>query len=400
MKRVIIVGASYAGLYATKKFINSKNIEVLVFDKNDFHYIQVESYGFVANKYDIFDVTINVKEYIQNLNRNIIFYKKEIQSFNSDKKEITTSNNEVYSYDYLIIATGSLTNFPLQVPNIQNYSKGIKTLEKASDVRQMFDSIVNKIITKQKDTKNEAFNIVIGGAGLSGVEIAAEMAVFLEKMQMINSTEYLKINIVLVDGMKTVLPNMDEKLISSTFKRLKELDIKMYLGSFIKDVDKSKIFLANEIVIDYDYFIFTGGVKGVTLNSNKTYEVNKLNQYVTDEYLHLKGEEDIFVVGDVAETVYNGKYLAPTAQLAIKAGEYVSTFIQDEIKNKPLNLYKIFNPKLRGTLISLGGEYAVALIFQRIFIKGYLAYLMKKLVTKNHKKSFYDFCHNFVIFFK
>ena len=139
---------------------------------------------------------------------------------------------------------------------------------------------------------------------------------------------------------------------------------------------------------DYDYFVFTGGIKGFTLHADKTYEVNKLNQYITDDYLHLKGEQDIFVVGDVAQVIYKDEYLAPTAQLAIKAGEYVGTFIQNDIANKPRNIFNIFVPKLNGTLISLGGSYAVALVFNKFFIKGILAHLLKKFVTRTHKRKF------------
>lgn len=388
MKKVIIVGASYAGLYAAKKFIKNKEIEVLLFDKSDYHYIQVESYGFVATKYDIADVTINVNEYIKNLESNISFQKKEIQSFDSKTKKVITSNNEEYSYDYLIIATGSITNFPVHVPNIQNYSRGIKTLQKASDVKQTFDSIMNEVIWKQKNIKNKSYNVVIGGAGLSGVEIAAEMSAMLKKDFDSSPNDYSKINIILVDGMKTVLPNMDDRLVMSTQKRLKELGVEIHLGSFIKDVDEKKIYLANDVVVDYDYFIFTGGIKGCTLISDKTYEVNKLNQYLSDDYLHLKGEDDIFVIGDVSQVIHNDEYLAPTAQLAIKAGEYVSDFIQDEIRDKPQNIFNTFNPKLNGTLISLGGRYAVALVFNTFFIRGFCAHLLKKFVTRSHKRKF------------
>lgn len=388
MKKVIIIGASYAGLYAAKRFENNKDIEVLLFDKNDYHYVQVESYGFVATQYAISDVTINIAKYIKNLNTNITFYKNEINSFNSNQRKITTSDNVEYSYDYLIIATGALTNFPIQVPNIQKYSMGIKTMKEASAIKEKFDSIVNEVLWKHKKTKNKTYNIVIGGAGLSGVEVAAEMASFIQKDYSFVNMGHSKINIILIDGMKTVLPDMDERLISSTKERLIELNIQIHLGSFIKDVDEEKIYLNNNTIIDYDYFIFTGGIKGHTLNSDKVHEVNKLNQYITDEYLHLKGEDNIFVVGDVSEVIYKEQYIAPTAQLAIKAGEYVANFIQDDIQNKSQNLSNRFKPKLNGTLISLGGNYAVALLFNKFFVKGYCSHLIKKFVTSIHKRKF------------
>lgn len=385
MKRVIIIGASYAGLYSIKELSKNKDIEILLFDKKDYHYIQVESYGFVATKYSISDVTISVSKYIEDINSNIKFYKEEIISFDSNIKEVVSSNNIKYRYDDLIIATGSLTNFPPQVPNIQKYSKGIKTLQKASNVKQSFDSIINSVVLKEKSSKNIPYNIVIGGAGLSGVEVAAEMAALIkEKISIINN-DASNINIYIIDGMKTVLPNMDERLIHACEKRLENLNIKTYLGSFIKDVDEKTIYLSNEISLNYDCFVFTGGIKGVTLNSDKFYEVNKLNQYIVNDYLQLKGEKNIFVIGDAAQVIYNEKYMAPTAQLAIQAGTYVAKFIKNELSYK---YNEVFSPKSNGVLISLGGSYAIGLVFNKLFIKGYFAHILKHFVTYMHRAKF------------
>ena len=375
MKRVIIVGASYAGLYAVKKFSECKNIEVVLFDKNEYHYIQVESYSFVATSQNIDDVTININQYIKSLNKNIKFYNEKIDHFDSELNEVITDNNIKYSYDYLIIATGSLTNFPIQVPNIRKYSTGIKTLQSAIKVEQLFNSLIKE--------KNNEFNIVIGGAGLSGVEIATEMAAIIKDR--FSSMENNNINIIIVDGMKTVLPNMDSRLVKACEKRLNELDVKIYLGSFIKDVDEDKIYLTNETVVDYDYFIFTGGIKAVTINSDKNYDVNKLNQYIVNQNLKIRNDKNIFVIGDAAEITSDDKYFAPTAQLAIQSGEYVSKYIQNELSYK---YTEEFNPKTNGVLISLGGKYGIGLVFNKIFIKGYIAFLLKNFVTYMHKIKF------------
>jgi len=385
MKRVIIIGASYAGLYAIKELSKNKNIEILLFDKKDYHYIQVESYGFVATKYSISDVTISISKYIEDINSNIKFHKEEIVSFDASNNEVFSSNNTKYKYDDLIIATGSLTNFPPQVPNIQKYSKGIKTLQKASIVNQSFDSIINSVVLKEKSSKNLPYNIVIGGAGLSGVEVAAEMAALVKERFSLINNDTSNINIYIVDGMKTVLPNMDERLIHACEKRLENLNIKTYLGAFINDVDENTIYLNNGVKIDYECFVFTGGIKGVTIDSNKTYEVNKLNQYIVNDHLQLKGEKNIFVIGDAAEVIANKKYMAPTAQLAIQAGTYVAKFIKNEMSYK---YNEVFSPKSNGVLISLGGSYAIGLVFNKLFIKGYMAHVLKHFVTYMHKSKF------------
>jgi len=381
MKKVIIVGASYAGLYAAKKLALSNDVEVLLIDKNSYHYIQVESYGFVATKYKASDVTVNTSDYIKNLNANVKFLKNEVLSFDSEAKTITTGDNETHSYDELIIATGSLTNFPPQVPNIEKYSRGIKTLQRASEVEQTFDKVINDANWQEKSDAKKSYNMVIGGAGLSGVEIAAEMANLLKKHKSKTNTEAYAINIIIVDGMPTVLPGMDERLVTACQERLEDLSIQVHLGSFIKDVDESKIYLMNDVEIEYDYFVFTGGVKAITLNSQKEYEVNKLNQYVVNDKLQLMGEDNIHVIGDAAQIMINDKYYPPTAQIAIKAGEYVANAIAS-------NSNESFTFKSSGVLVSLGGCYAIGLANDKYFIKGLLAHVLKKVVTTMHKRKF------------
>ena len=103
MRKIIIVGASYAGLYAARKLSSSSDVEVLLFDKNAYHYIQVEAYGYVSSVYKKSDVTTNTKEYIERLNKNVKFYENSVLSFDADKKTITTDANEEFSYDKLII---------------------------------------------------------------------------------------------------------------------------------------------------------------------------------------------------------------------------------------------------------------------------------------------------------
>ena len=185
--------------------------------------------------------------------------------------------------------------------------------------------------------------------------------------------------------MPTVLPNMDERLVNACKKRLEILGINLHLGSFIKDVDEKNIYLMNNEVIQYDYFIFTGGIKAITLNSNKEYEVNKLNQYVVDEYFHLQGEEEIFAIGDSSQIMIDDKYMPPSAQIAIKSGEYVASYIKNKINYIPSDRFA-FKPN--GVLISLGGNYAIGVVKEKLFIKGGLAHLTKNIVTSLHKRNF------------
>lgn len=126
--------------------------------------------------------------------------------------------------------------------------------------------------------------------------------------------------------------------------------------------------------------IFTGGIKATGLNDILDVEKNRLNQFIVDEYLHLKGFENIYAIGDCAEIRNSeGDLLPPTSQIAEQCAELVAKNIIS--KEKYLDIEK-YEGKIDGMFVALGGSYAVGTLFNTIKVKGYIAYLLKKAITK------------------
>ena len=171
-KKIVVIGGGYAGIQAIKKLANRKNIEITLIDKNGYHYLQTEVYDFIANKSNLSDITIDLVSLLHGIDKKIAFFNAVVEKIDSKNNKILTNKGEV-DYDYLIISTGAQTNLPKSINGIEQYSHGVKSLNHAIEFKQKFENLLYYHI-KNNDCKE--LNIVVGGGGLSGIEIATEMA--------------------------------------------------------------------------------------------------------------------------------------------------------------------------------------------------------------------------------
>ncbi len=373
---IVILGAGYGGLRAVEKLIKNQNVHITLIDANPYHYMQTEVYGYIAGKYDICDITIDIKNWCTGFSKNINFVNEEAIDINIKDQEVVTVNQNI-KYDELIIATGATTNFPTFIDGLEENTYGVKVLDRAYELKSKFEKIIYK---KIRHSGNTEFNVVIGGAGLSGVEIAAEMAYMSKKITKSSGKKYSDISITLIEAYDSILNGMDQYIIKHTVKRLNSLGIKVMTKSFISTVEKEKIILENGSEINYDFMIFTGGIKATGLNETLDVEKNNLNQFIVDKYLNINGYQNIYAIGDCAQILdIDGKFLPPTSQIAEQCAQNVAKNIISKMNNKNLEVY---SGHIDGMFVALGGRYAVGNILDKFKVKGYLAYLVKKLITK------------------
>jgi len=360
MQRVIIVGGGYGGLRAVEKLSKNKKIEIYLIDKNRFHYFQTEAYKFLSGRQNIKDTTSDLSNFCNHF-CNVKFIEDEAIDI---KKSLLICKKNSYSFDKLIIAVGAKDFIP---KNLEKYSYKIKDINSAFRFKQKFIYSLYEDVTKKR-----ALKIVIGRAGQSGVELAGELMCIAKECES-KAWQETKIKVYLIEAQSSILPNSSSYLIEKSCKRLKELGVKIYTDSLIEDIDKKHIYLKDK-TLEYDMFIFLGGITPNTFIKNLKYKKDKRGFLEVNNYLQI--DKNIYAIGDCAK-IYdiNGKILAPTAQLAEQSAEYVAKLISNSY-NKP------FNGKIYGTFIEIGKKYAVGELFSKIHINGYFAYLIKLLITK------------------
>ena len=378
MKKVLVIGGGYAGLRAIESLYKYNDIAITLIDKNPYHYLQTEAYGYIAGRFDIHDIAIDLTNWCQGFKDRVHFIEGKASAINFEEKSVTVATRQLF-YDYLIIAVGAKTNFFAFIEGLREHSYGVKNLQRAYGFRQEFENLIyNKLQDEQQCTQRE-INIAVGGAGLSGVEVAAEMAYVLQTYSKTIGDRAKEIHVYLIDGSDTILPGMGKYSISNTNKRLKELGVKILTSALIQTVDSEYIYFQNGEKLQYQFLIFTGGIKAVELNNTIENEKNSLNQLITTAELNIQGHKEVFAIGDCIEIKdRDGIVLPPTAQMAEKSAEYVAKTIRKRIDGVPSSP---FDAKISGVFIALGGKYAVGEMFKYIKVKGYFAYVLKKYIT-------------------
>ncbi|SNZ10079.1 NADH dehydrogenase [Persephonella hydrogeniphila] len=386
MKTVIVIGGGYAGLSFIRKFSRyNTDARVYLIDQNPYQYLQPEVYKFIANEYLISDIIIDLPTVAEGLGKSVYFFKDKITDVDFDKNKVYGERFDL-EYDFLVIATGSRTFFP-PIEGLREFAAGVKTLDRSLDFKQKFEKKIFQKIKEEDQcyiTRENQFNIVVGGAGLAGVEIAAEMAAysrkFFEKIGFLCNG----LNITIIEAADRILPGMDSFVYETATKRLKDLGVNIITGKKIVKVDSENVYLEDGDFIKQDFFIWTGGIVASSLLPKLGIKLNKKNQAVVDRFFRPEGLKNVFVIGDSAEVkdLRTGIILPPMAQIAIQTGEITAEHIKNIIENRPL-IEK--SPYMKGMVSALGGRYGVGMIGNKIKFKGYPAYIFKEAVFKQYK---------------
>ncbi len=374
---VVIIGGGYGGIRAIEHLSKNSNIKITLIDKNSYHYMQPEVYDFIANKVDMSHVMIDIPSLCKSFGL-VDFLCDEVIGIDKESSIVSTSTQKI-SYDSLIIATGSRTYFPDFIAGLREHSHGVKSLPAALDFKQQFErALLNRIETQTHGCDVEPFNIVIGGAGLSGVEIAAEMAAYANRFYKNGNFGCRGIDVYLIDAYPTILFGMDPFLIDSAYERLIKLGVHVWHNNRISQVCKNEIHLDNGKILSFEFMIFTGGVAASTLTQYLGFDTNNKGHLIVDENLNIPKCQNIYAIGDITQALdANGKFIPPTAQLAERGGEHVARNIIASLKGEEK---QPFHFKNQGVMIALGGEYGAGVLPGGIKVKGYLAYLIKKAI--------------------
>ena len=300
MEKVVIIGGGYAGIYALRELAKNKNIQITLIDKHTFHNLQPEVYDLIANKSNIADVTIDLTTLCMGLNHDYVEYKNlKVRNIDKEAKKIYTEEKEIVTYDYLVMAAGTRTFFPPQIPGLNN-AHDIKKLHWAMFFKQSFENQLFKKINDEAK-KCDDTHIVVVGAGLSGVEIAAEMAynskMFFKRGNF--SCDNLKIS--LISSSATILPGLSQSLINISHQRLKSLGIKVITSTKLTKLEDGYAHLSNGTKIPHSFLIFTGGVEASKIEGLEDFDTNGRGQIKVNQYLQVPEHKNIFAIGDIAE---------------------------------------------------------------------------------------------------
>lgn len=377
LPRIVIIGGGFAGLALVEK-LKHKKIQVVLFDKNNFHQFQPLLYQVATSALEPDSIVFPFRKQINGY-KNVLFRLAEVEEIQPSLNTVVTNKGSV-RYDYLVLATGTTTNF-FGMDNVEANSLGMKDIRDSLNIRHMMlQNLEQAAITCDDEERDALTNFVIVGGGPAGVEMAGALAEFCKYILPKDYPEYPSsiMNIYLVEANEELLSNMSDKASSKTLKYLKDLNVKVLFNESVSDYNGSQVTTKSGKTILAKNLIWTAGVKGQFPKGFDEKHVVRGNRIKTDSHLKVEGYENIFAIGDIAALISEDtpKGHPQVAQTAIQQGKYLGDLLLKVLKNQPT---KPFEYKDKGSLATVGKRKAVADLGKFKFA-GYFAWLLWSIV--------------------
>lgn len=359
-KKIVILGAGFGGLYALKsiyKYVkNWRDCDILIIDRNNYFVFTPLLHEVATGGIDPGDIVFPIRDLAKEGTEHL-----EIEVLNVDllKKSVITNHGEI-SYDYLIMALGSGTNFF----GVSGAAENGFTLKNVKDAERLKNHLVHIFDEANKEQnlerQKDILRIVVIGGGATGVELSAEIHEFLNEV----NKEYSNIpddavEFYLIEAGERLLPVFHPKFSEKAFKILKNKGFKIIFKDPCDKVTPEGIVCVSNSSIKSKTVIWTSGVSPSQIVVTPEIERQK-GRIVVGETLSIKEFPEVFVLGDLAAVADEKFGMLPTsAQVAVEQGNFVGKNIGKLISNKPLEKFKYFH---KGDLVSLGKWKAFAQI--------------------------------------
>ncbi len=381
LPRVVIIGAGFAGLNLVKA-LEHKPVQIILIDMNNHHQFQPLLYQVAISGLEPDSVVAPVRKLFKSC-INMVFRMAKVESIDTNNNRVITNIGFV-RYDYLVIATGSSTNF-YGSKNIEQNSIGLKSINDAINLRSwILQNLERAVDGSSEAEKQRLTKFAVVGGGPAGVEMAGALAEF--KKYLLNS-DYPEIDselmkIYLFQAGNRLLPTMSLRASEHALRTLMALNVEVILNARVKDYDGSMLFFENGKGIEKiqaGVLVWTAGVKGNALEGINPGIVQRENRIFVNEYNQVKGLHNVFAIGDISlmQTAAYSNGHPMVAQVAIQQARTLGKNILSLVLSGKMRT--VFHYKNKGSMAIIGKKDAVADI-KSIFLNGKIGWLIWSMI--------------------
>ncbi len=377
MKRIVILGGGFAGIYTTKsvlKELQRHSLDAKVILISDHNY-----FLFTPMLHEVATGGISRDNLIQPIRRilsgdNFSFVKEKAENIDT-KKKIVYGKEFTQPYDILILGTGSQINF-FNIKGAQENTIPLRTLYDAFRIR---DRIINQI-EKAENIRDEiarrkALTFMVIGGGPTGVEFAGELAEFIKTIlkKRKNTVKQKDIAIQLIHRGKEILNMLPPYYGKKCRERLEQLGVQICLECDVTEVGKDYIVDGKKTKVEAGTIFWTAGFRSKTVNLDG----KEVSSYTVEKTLQVKNVTDAFALGDCCSLEDNGVKVPMLAQVAVNQSKVITHNVLYLLGVKPT--MQEYRHKLTGFLVSVGQYFAVAGI-KNIYFSGFLAWWLWRTI--------------------
>jgi NADH:quinone reductase (non-electrogenic) len=384
-KRIVILGGGFGGVYTAmrlEKLLKGRDdVEVILVNRENYFVFQPMLAEVVSGSIGILDTVSPIRRLLPRTD----LYVRDVVSIDLERKAVTLGpgfwpRSHILAYDHLVLALGSVTDFR-EMPGLHEHALPFKNLADAICLRNHLIRVLEEA-DNESDPKlrRELLTFVVAGGGYSGVEVVAELNDFVRKA----AATYRDVN---PDEIEVILVHSGERILERELG--KELsgyaqDLLFKRGVDIRLKTRLKTASPDAAIVDSGERIPTKTLIS-TVPSSPNPVVDALlvpkekGRVKVSPRLEVEGCSGVWAVGDCALVPNPGGegYVPPTAQHAVREGEMVAHNIVAALDGAPMKTYAF---KGMGTMGSLGYHSAVAELFGRFKLSGFIAWFLWRSV--------------------
>lgn len=352
----MIIGGGFGGVKAALELVEDDRFEVtLLSDDTDLRYYptlyHTATGGRRANS------SIPLSRIFTDKNVNIV--QDTAVTLDRKAKMVIAESGHSYEYDILIIGLGVVTNY-FGIEGMKEFAYSIKS---QSEVAR-FKAHLHKQLLDDKRPDN---HYVVVGAGPTGIELAGSLPGYLKHIMRNHGLAEREVHVDLIEAAPRLLPRLPKETSRIVRRRLKRLGVRLYIGKTVEAASADNITVSGKPIRSHS-IIWTAGVTNHPFFVDNKFVIMGRGKVAVDVYL--QAEENIYVIGDNANTPYSG-----LAQTALRDGSLVANNLRRKASSKKLKSYAPVAP----ITVIPAGPYWAAVLWGKVSIHGWLGWAIREV---------------------
>ncbi len=358
VKKILIIGGGYGGVWAgkilEKHFRKNPSVEITLVDTKTFHTLMTELHEVAGWRTEPESVQVSFRKIFATKKINVV--QDTIKTVDFEAKKAFGPLGE-YKFDFCVVGAGAEPEF-FGIPGIKENSFSLWSFEDAMRIRNHVEHVFYAA-SKELDpvARKRMLTFVVAGAGFTGIEMIGELLEYRDVMCRKYYMDPKDVQITNIEALPSILPILEEPLRAKAEKYLAKKGCKVMLGQAIVGAEPGKVLLKSGEIVETDTFIWTCGVKGSSFAGSLPLPMGKRNRIECDDGMRSTKYPNVYVVGDNAGLMVNGKPMAQVVESAHFSAEAAAKNIIADIDGGERHSFK---PNYHGFMVSIGGRYGVA----------------------------------------
>jgi NADH dehydrogenase len=354
---VVIVGGGFAGVGCAKQ-LAKHGAAVTLLDQHNYHQFQPLLYQVATAELATADVARPLRGIFADC-PTVTVKQLAATAVDPQARTVTTSDGQTFSGDFLVLAAGSRPNF-FNTPGAEEHALPLYTVDDAKALRTRLIEVFEAAEANPARIDEGALNIVIVGAGPTGVETAGAVADLVNHVipKAFHDLDAKRTHIYLIDHGPVVLAAFSDKAHPYAAAKLEHVGVILRLATGVSEVAADHVTLSDGTQIRTHTVVWAGGIQAPELAAKAGLPQGRGGRLTVQPDLSVEGFPGVYAIGDIANIPgADGNDLPQLGSVALQAGAWAADNIAAEHAGNPR---RPFHYKDKGIMAMIGDGAAIA----------------------------------------